>query len=94
MNWYFSVSYNIVNIDPRYLKMIPIANADKYSENEIISLVDQILKLNEEIEEVKLQIQIDQIKSKIDYCESRINEIVYQLYGLTEEEIRIVEGKD
>jgi copper chaperone CopZ len=31
--------------------------------------------------------------TKIDYCESRINEIVYELYGLTEEEIKIVEEK-
>lgn len=31
--------------------------------------------------------------NKIDYSESRINEIVYQLYDLTEDEIKIVEGK-
>ena len=34
-----------------------------------------------------------QIQTKIDYCENKINEIVYQLYELTEEEIKIVEGK-
>ena len=41
-----------------------------------------------------------QVKSEIEAipiyridCETRINEIVYQLYGLTEEEIKIVEGK-
>ncbi|MBP6871482.1 MAG: N-6 DNA methylase [Bacteroidales bacterium] len=83
-----------------FLKNFPIKeidldnNDEKFSRNEIIKLVDQLLKLNEEIKETKLQTQIDQIKSKINYCESRINEIVYQLYGLTEEEIRIVEGKD
>ena len=32
-------------------------------------------------------------RSKIDYCENRINHIVYQLYDLTEEEIKIVEGE-
>jgi hypothetical protein len=39
----------------------------------------------------KLQTKISQIESKIDYCENRINQIVYQLYDLTEEEIKIVE---
>jgi hypothetical protein len=29
---------------------------------------------------------------KIDHCEDRINEIVYQLYDLTGEEIKVVEG--
>ena len=31
-------------------------------------------------------------KNNLDWCEERINRIVYQLYGLTEEEIRIVMG--
>lgn len=64
---------------------------DKDKHDEIVKLVDQLLKLNEEKSEVKLQTKLNQLQSKIDYCESRINEIVYQLYGLTEEEIKIVE---
>jgi len=59
---------------------------------EIIKLVDQLLKLNEELKETRLQTKIDQLNSKLDYCENRIDELVYQLYGLTEEEIRIVAG--
>ena len=35
--------------------------------------------------------QIEQIKSMIGYCEDKINEIVYGLYGLTEEEIKMIE---
>jgi hypothetical protein len=31
------------------------------------------------------------MESRIDYCEERINQIVYELYGLTDEEIRLVE---
>jgi uncharacterized protein Yka (UPF0111/DUF47 family) len=59
--------------------------------DEIVKLVDRLLKLNEEKAETKLQTTVSQLESKIDYCESRINEIVYQLYGLSEEEIRIIE---
>jgi type I restriction-modification system DNA methylase subunit len=74
------------------LNSIPVkTNPDKKYYDEIIKLVDQLLKLNEEIREIKLQTKINQLQSKIDYCEDRINEIVYQLYGLAKEEIKIVE---
>ncbi|MEK6647608.1 MAG: TaqI-like C-terminal specificity domain-containing protein [Candidatus Firestonebacteria bacterium] len=66
---------------------------EKSLHDEIVKLVDQLLKLNEEKAEAKLETKINQLKSKIDYCESRINEIVYQLYELTEAEIKIVEEK-
>ncbi len=66
---------------------------EKTLHDEIIKLVEQLLKVNEEIREQKLETKRNQTQSKIDYCESRINEIVYQLYGLIEDEIKIVEGK-
>jgi type I restriction-modification system DNA methylase subunit len=59
----------------------------------IENLVDQLLQLNEEKAAAKLETRITQLQSRIDYCESRINELVYRLYGLTEEEIGIVEGR-
>ncbi|HSV87226.1 MAG TPA: TaqI-like C-terminal specificity domain-containing protein [Bacteroidales bacterium] len=61
--------------------------------NEVIKNVDSILKLNEEITNAKLATQVSQLQGKIDYCEERINQIVYQLYDLTDEEIKIVEGR-
>ena len=33
----------------------------------------------------------EQLKQRIEYIEGKINEIVYALYDLTEEEIRIIE---
>ena len=66
---------------------------EKAMHDEVVKLVEQLLKLNKEISEQKLETKINQLKSKIDYCENKINEIVYQLYELTEEEIKIVEGK-
>lgn len=74
---------------------IIILNSDKDEtlKSEMVKLVDQLLKLSEEKESLKLQTKIDQIKSKIDYCENRINEIVFQLYDLTADEIKIIVGK-
>ncbi len=74
------------------LDQLPIATADKKQQEEMIKLVDQLLKLNEDIKSATLQSKIDQIQSRIDYCEQGINQIVYQLYGLTQEEIAMVEN--
>ncbi|MDI6803432.1 MAG: N-6 DNA methylase [Bacteroidota bacterium] len=73
------------------VEKLPIIEATNNEQIETIKFVDQLLKLNEEKAEAKLQTKINQLQSKIDYCESRINEIVYQLYGLTADEIKIVE---
>lgn len=82
-------------IKPSAIKALPIKIIESKSEvqvqNEIMKLVNQLLKLNSEKLEMKLESRINQISSKIDYCEDRINQLVYQLYGLTEEEIEIVE---
>ncbi|MCK9425078.1 MAG: N-6 DNA methylase [Ignavibacteriaceae bacterium] len=77
----------------KYLKQLPIPKEDTIHSPNIIKLVDQLLKLNKEKAEAKLETKINQLKSKIDYCESKINKIVYQLYDLTPEEIKIVERK-
>ncbi len=73
------------------IKTINFKTQEKDKHDEIIKLVEQLLKLYEEIKLQKLGTNINLIQSKIDYCESRINEIVYQLYGLTKEEIKTIE---
>lgn len=35
---------------------------------------------------------VDQIENWIDYAEQRINEIVYELYGLTKDDINLIEN--
>jgi hypothetical protein len=37
--------------------------------------------------------KLSQIENRIAYCETRINEIVYQLYDITPEEQKIIEGE-
>jgi len=47
---------------------------------------------SQEKSSTKLPAKLEQLQGKIDFCEDRINQLVYALYGLTEEEIVIVEG--
>ena len=78
------------------LASLPIKKVDKAKQplkNEIEKLVTQLLQLNQQKAETKLATQVSQLQGKIEYCEERINKIVYSLYELTEAEIKIVEGK-
>ena len=36
--------------------------------------------------------KLEQLKTRIEYNDEKINELVFELYGLGEEERRIVEG--
>jgi adenine-specific DNA-methyltransferase len=56
--------------------------------NSIISLVDKILKTQNENPTIKKS----NISSVTDALENEIDRLVYELYGLTEEEIKIVEN--
>jgi hypothetical protein len=76
----------------QYLETIPI-KTDKTKESEIVKLVEQLLQLNIELKDANLETKKEQIQNRISDCEGRINEIVYELYGLSEEEIKIIEGK-
>jgi len=82
----------------QYLETIPIKVIDENNEeqkvirNDLIRHVESLMQLNKEKRSAKLQTQIEQIQSRIDYHEEKINQAVYQLYGLTEEEIKIVEN--
>lgn len=60
--------------------------------NAIVKSVDQLLQLNKDLQSATLESKKEQIQSKITHYEDRINEQVYQLYGLMEEEIKIIEN--
>jgi hypothetical protein len=84
---------------PMYISKLPIREIDltdkkeKSFHDEIVKNVDLLLKLNVELPEIKLQTKKEQLQSKIEYCEQKINEAVYKLYDLTDEETKIIEGK-
>jgi hypothetical protein len=99
IGWYFRMKFQISDDDTfpqimiRDILQFPLPVIDSKDDAELNKLVDQLLKLNEEKAATKLESKVLLLESKIDYCEDRINEIVYQLYGLSEDEIKIVEQK-
>ena len=99
INWVFAKSYNIVNIDPRYLKITPIRKIDisspydKKLHNKMVELVSSMLSLHQKLPLARTDHEKTLLQRQIDDTDHRIDELVYELYGLTDEEIKIVEGK-
>ena len=73
------------------LAQLPIISASEQEQKEIENLVDNLLQLNKGLQSTKLETQRQQLQRAIDHAENKIDKLVYKLYGLTEEEIGIVE---
>ena len=104
MNWYYQ---NIINpekgealaqVKRGHIAVLPIKTIDPKNKtdlqihDEIVKNVDLLLKLNEELQTIKLHTKIEEIKGRIERAEDNINQAVYKLYDLTKEEILVVEG--
>lgn len=72
----------------------PLFVKDSVRHDKMVSLVDQMLLLNKQLATAKTDHEKTAIQRQIDAADKQIDKLVYELYGLTEEEIRIVEGSD
>jgi adenine-specific DNA-methyltransferase len=77
-----------LQIDKAPLVRIPII---KKEDQQIIKNVELLIELNKKLESVNLEREKEIIRKQIHALEKQIDEIVYRLYGLTKEEIEIVE---
>jgi hypothetical protein len=84
---------------PMYVSKLPIRTinfsdpADKARHDRMVSLVTQILDLNKRLRDAKLEHEKTLLRRQIEATDASIDSLVYELYGLTEEEIKTVEGK-
>jgi hypothetical protein len=79
---------------PNAVGRFPIPEADATTQQEFALLVDKMheLKHREYAEQNSQAKKI--IARQIDGVDAMIDKAVYKLYGLTDEEIKVVEGKD
>jgi hypothetical protein len=61
--------------------------------DKLVSLVERMLELHKRLPSVRTPQEQEMVKREIESTEGQIDRLVYELYGLTEEEIKIVEGK-
>ena len=80
------------------LRQIPIPNlseidpTDKSKHDKMVSLVEQMLDLRNKLTATKTPDEKTRLQRQIDSTDSQIDKLVYDLYGLTDDEIKIVEG--
>ncbi len=80
-----------------YLSPFPIRpinfddSADKARHDKLVSLVERMLALHKQAPRTPQEQEM--VKREIESTDAAIDRLVYELYGLSEEEIRIVEGQ-
>jgi ribosomal protein L30E len=85
-----------------YIEELPIRTidfddpADKARHDRMVGLVETMLRLKRE-HAAAVQVSSDkrhEIKEEIERTDAQIDALVYELYGLTDAEIALVEGRE
>ena len=83
---------------PMYLSQLPIRTinfsnpSDKTHHEKMVSLVGQMQDFHKQLAQAKLPQKKTVLKRQIEATDRQIDKLVYELYGLTEEEIKIVKS--
>jgi spore coat polysaccharide biosynthesis predicted glycosyltransferase SpsG len=84
--------FNASNVSKVPVAEVDFGNRRDASLHErLVALVDQMLSLHKSIIAAKSGHEKEAIQRQIDATDPRIDRLVYDLYGLTEEEIKLVE---
>jgi hypothetical protein len=66
--------------------------ADIARHDRMVTLVTQMLDLNKKLQDARLEQERTMLSRQIEATDGAIDKLVYELYGLTDEEIKTVEG--
>ncbi len=97
MNAYYKRNYTEVSLNPIYLRKLPIAKinfsdaSQARSYRQLIALVQQMLELQKRLSKAKAADEKMSLEREMQQTDDQIDRLVYELYGLTEKEIEIVE---
>jgi type I restriction-modification system DNA methylase subunit/predicted type IV restriction endonuclease len=103
LRWYFpNVSASFrggwYSANKQFISHLPIILIDKDHKyendlyNRIVDLVDKLLDLHKQLAAAKSAPEKTAIQRQIDATDKQIDELVYELYGITIEERRVIEG--
>ncbi|MDG6219117.1 MAG: N-6 DNA methylase [Candidatus Thermoplasmatota archaeon] len=93
MNFYCR-HYLSDDMNKRYLQGLKIILPEKRKDDKkIIDLVEKILSLNKKLNEIgfKRTDETIRLEREIGIIDDKLNEVIYKLYGLTKEDISVVE---
>jgi hypothetical protein len=98
IGWYFRKKFQISDDDTfpqimiRDILQFPIPVINKKTNDLIVHLVETMLQLQKEKQQTNLPDKLNQLEARIKYTDDKINQLVFELYGLGEEEGEIVGG--
>ncbi len=70
----------------------PLIDAIVARHDKMVELVERMLELHKQLPKAKTPHEQESLERTIAATDNQIDALVYELYGLTEEEVRIVEG--
>jgi adenine-specific DNA-methyltransferase len=76
----------------QYLEGFPIPEMEPPVKMKLESLVDKMIDAKEHLTRTSKEDEVRFLKHKCDVLDSEIDTLVYQLYDLSQEEIKIVDG--
>ena len=88
-----------IALNRQYIEQIPIRTInfsdpiDKARHDRMVALVTQMLDLNKKLQDATLDHEKSLLSRQVEAADGAIDKLVYALYGLTGEEIAIVDGK-
>ncbi|KLI25730.1 Eco57I restriction-modification methylase domain-containing protein [Brachyspira hyodysenteriae] len=102
-NFYISATGTVFRgwflvFSPTFISSFPIKELDldnkedKEIHDKLVNLVDNIIELNKKLSSEKNPNTIEMLNTRIQAVDKAIDKIVYALYGLNDEEIKIIEG--
>ena len=97
VGWYFRKQFQISDQDTfpqiliRDIQQIPVPVVNDNRHDKMVGLVERMLDLHTRLAETKTDHEKTLLSRQIEATDKQIDRLVYELYGLTEEEIAIVE---
>ena len=79
---------------PQYTQKFPVHVPDKLQHDKMTSLVEAMLAARKSLATAQTPQEKERLERQIDVTDKAIDGLVYELYGLTDEEIKIVEGEE
>ncbi|OHB84341.1 MAG: hypothetical protein A2V98_19805, partial [Planctomycetes bacterium RBG_16_64_12] len=97
IGWYFRKKFQITADDTfpqimiRDILRFPVPVPDKGRHDRIVQLVERMLSLHQQLQSAKTAHHQTVLQRQIEATDREIDRLVYELYGLSDEEVRIVE---
>jgi len=73
------------------LRNLPIPDCKSHIQDKIGRIAERLIDLHKKLTEAKDPCTLEQLQRRINATDRKIDQLVYELYGLTEEEIEVVE---